>query len=114
MTSNLENHIRKISTLGKDIAEDQDGIAFKIKYGTQIFQVIASWGEGWDHVSISLEHRTPTWSEMDYLKNLIFGPDQLVIQYHVPRKDHVNIHTHYLHLWQPQKAKIPVPPAYMV
>jgi len=76
--------------------------------------VIASDGEGWDHVSVSLKNRCPSWVEMDYIKRLFFKADECVLQYHVPEKDHINIHPYCLHLWRPQQIEIIMPPKDMV
>jgi hypothetical protein len=72
--------------------------------------VIFSWGEGWDHVSVSYSNRCPTWDEMCYIKNIFFKEDECVIQYHPPKSDYVNIHPYCLHLWRPQNQSIPMPP----
>lgn len=78
--------------------------------------VIASSGEGWDHVSVSLPGRTPTWLEMEHVKRLFFREDETAMQLHVPPADHVNRHEHCLHLWRPngQGVEIPRPPVWMV
>jgi hypothetical protein len=64
--------------------------------------VQASDGGGWDHVSVSLPYRTPTWEEMEYVRSLFFRDDECVMQLSVPRAEHVNVHDHTLHLWRPQ------------
>jgi hypothetical protein len=79
----------------------------------QGLRVIASSGGGWDHVSVSRTKRCPNWPEMDFVKRVFFG-DEVVMQLHVPSKDHVNYHAFCLHLWRPQSAEIPRPPAWMV
>jgi hypothetical protein len=61
-------------------------------------------GGGWDHVSISLAHRCPTWDEMCLVKDLVFRDDEWVMQLHPARKDHINNHPFCLHLWRPQSA----------
>jgi hypothetical protein len=76
--------------------------------------IIASIGCDWDHVSVSLEKRCPTWIEMDYVKRLFFHQDEVVMQLHPAEKDHVNVHSYCLHLWRPQKEEIPLPPKWMV
>lgn len=77
--------------------------------------IIASNGEGWDHVSVSSRNRCPNWTEMDYIKRMFFKPEECVIQYHVPEADHhINVHPYCLHLWRPQNEKIPTPPKDMV
>jgi len=76
--------------------------------------ILATNGDEWDHISISLRNRCPTWDEMELVKRLFFEPDELAIQYHVPVSDHINIHPHTLHLWRPHNLQIPLPPKIMV
>jgi hypothetical protein len=83
-------------------------------------RVIVSDGTDWtacgfpppafEHVSVSLAYRCPTWDEMEYVKSLFWGDDETVIQYHVPRRQHVNFHPHCLHLWKPVGIVLPMPP----
>lgn len=75
----------------------------------ELFQVIASDGEGWEHVSVSLEDRDPTWSEMCYIKDLFWDSEDTVIQYHPPKKEYMNQHQHCLHLWKPINIEFPRP-----
>lgn len=77
-------------------------------------RVIASNGEGWDHVSVSLVNRCPRWSEMEYAKRLFFRDNETAMQLHVPPTDHISFHPHCLHLWRPHDAEIPRPPSIMV
>ena len=95
---------------------NDDGGAFMIKspIDGKTIRIIASNGDGWDHVSVSLEHRMPTWTEMDAIKRMFFKPNEIAVEYHVPPSDHINIHPHVLHLWRPQRVKIPLPPKWMV
>lgn len=69
---------------------------------------------GWEHVSVSLDWRTPRWDEMSFVKDLFWGEDECVVQYHPPRLDHVNHHPFCLHLWKPTSAEIPRPPTHLV
>jgi hypothetical protein len=73
-------------------------------------RIIADAGQGWDHVSVSIEDRTPTWEEMDRIKRMFFKDKETAVQYHVPVNDHINIHPHCLHLWSPRTRFMPVPP----
>jgi hypothetical protein len=75
-------------------------------------RVIAASGGGWDHVSVSVEDRCPTWDEMEYIAMMFFKDDETAIQYHLPREDHINIHPFVLHWWRPlsKLKKIPKPP----
>lgn len=67
----------------------------------------------WDHVSVSLPNRCPTWEEMCFIKELFFERDEPAMQLH-PAKDYVNNHPYCLHLWRPLDAEIPLPFAEMV
>jgi hypothetical protein len=59
-------------------------------------------GGGWDHVSVSLPDRCPTWEEMSFVKDLFFRDDEVVMQLHPAKSEHVNFHPYCLHLWRPQ------------
>lgn len=89
------------------------GFAGRFVFPTGL-RVIASDGDGWDHVSVSLPDRTPTWDEMCGIKKLFFGDDQMAVQYHPAGKDYINQHPYCLHLWRPHGQEIQMPPRYMV
>jgi hypothetical protein len=72
--------------------------------------VIASAGEGWDHVSVSRETRVPNWHEMSYIHRMFFRRGEVAMQLHVPETDHINTHPNVLHLWRPWDKPIPLPP----
>jgi len=76
--------------------------------------IIASDGEGWEHVSVSLKNRTPVWFEMCFVKELFWDSEDTVIQYHPPKSEYVNCHPFCLHLWRPIDGQIILPPSYMV
>lgn len=75
-----------------------------------ILYVIASDGGMWDHCSVSLKIRTPTWKELCFIKDLFWEPEETVIQYHPPASKYINQHYFVLHLWRPQEIDIPMPP----
>lgn len=81
--------------------------------GGRLFCVVST-GEGWDHVSVSANKRCPSWAEMEHVKRLFFAEGETAMQLHVPPVDHINAHLFCLHLWRPQKAEIPRPPAWTV
>src|SRR5262245_319422 len=64
---------------------------------------------GWEHVSVSCEHRTPTWAEMSWVKDVFWREDEAVMQLHPPKKNYVNCHPYCLHMWRPLNGKIPLP-----
>jgi hypothetical protein len=76
--------------------------------------IIAAGAHEWEHVSVSLPHRCPTWGEMCYVKSLFWDDEDCVMQLHPPRSDWVNNHPYCLHLWRPKHAEIPRPPAMAV
>ena len=90
---------------------DDDGFAADSRSGKM--RVVASWGEGWEHVSVSHRERCPTWEEMEAIARH-FWPDQTAMQLHVPASDHINAHPYCLHWWRPIGGEIPRPPGWMV
>lgn len=76
--------------------------------------VIFSWGLGWDHVSISLEHRCPTWEEMCFIKESFFYDEECVVQYHPKKSEYVKRHPYCLHLWKQQGVEYITPPKILV
>lgn len=97
-------------------AGDEAGGAFRVPscIDRAPMRVIASSGEGWDHVSVSRKNRCPNWPEMEHVKRMFFETDETVMQLHVPLTDHINYHSNCLHLWRPHDAEIPRPPGWMV
>lgn len=77
------------------------------------FLCIASDGEGWEHVSVSVVHpemsRTPSWEEMCAIKDIFWEPQDCVVQYHPPKDKYVNQHPFCLHLWRKIGFDMPVP-----
>lgn len=71
-------------------------------------------GAGWEHVSVSVERRTPNWLEMSFVKNLFWDEDECVVQFHPPKSDYVNNHAFVLHLWRHKTLEFPRPPSIMV
>lgn len=85
-----------------------------IKNGKAQMRVIASDGMGWEHVSVSLPGRCPTWEEMCIIKELFWRDDVVVVQYHPRKSDYVNQHKYCLHLWRPIGVELPMPNPIMV
>lgn len=71
--------------------------------------------QGWEHVSVSCPNRCPNWLEMCFVKDLFWNDDELVIQYHVPKAQHINNHPHVLHMWRDTLHPHPrMPPSHFV
>lgn len=102
--------------LGSNALDGNNG-AFRLPLAKRTeapLMIIASDQGGWEHVSVSLPNRCPTWSEMDRVKRTFWDDGDTVMQLHVPRFDHVDAHRYCLHLWRPTNQKIPMPPSWMV
>lgn len=89
------------------------------KLGAEPLRIIATDGldssiPRWEHVSVSLPDRCPTWEEMCFVKALFWADDDCVMQLHPPRADYVNNHRFCLHLWRPIDAEIPRPSTHLV
>lgn len=81
------------------------------------FNVIASWGEGWEHVSVTRVgdmQRPPFWTHMAWIKGLFWPPSEVVVQYHPAEKDYINNVEGCLHLWRPIDVPLPTPPVVLV
>lgn len=84
------------------------------KYKERQVVIVASWDRGWEHVSVSLKNRCPTWEEMCAIKEIFWGDDEAVMQIHPPKEDYVNLHNYCLHLWKPINGEITRPPKELV
>ena len=76
--------------------------------------IIGSDELGWEHVSVSTQHRTPNWAEMCFVKDLFWEDEETVIQFHPPKSQYVNCHPHCLHLWRPTDRDLLLPPSNLV
>jgi hypothetical protein len=88
--------------------------AFIVPFESTKLMIIASEGFGWEHVSVSLQNRTPNWREMCFLKDLFWDEEDCAVQYHPPKSEYVNRHEHCLHLWRKIGEDFPRPPREMV
>lgn len=105
----------RVQPPGHESAKGDAFGVFLVPLGVWKFACVVSGGDKlvpWEHVSVSIpgNRRTPTWEEMDHVKRLFWRDDETVVQIHVPRADHVNLHPYVLHLWRPLKGEIPRPP----
>ena len=105
---------------GSDFTEGNNG-AFIIppRIADRGLFVIASDGMGWEHVSVHAampngKSRIPVWDEMNYIKDLFWGDEDVVMQLHPKKSEYVNNHPSVLHLWRPTDREIPTPPSITV
>lgn len=104
--------------MSSDEAYGNNGM-FIIPISNRTFlQCIASDGMDWEHVSVvsfsDKKPRTPSWSEMCKVKQLFWGDDDCVLQFHPPKSEYVNNHQHCLHLWKPIGLVLLTPPSELV
>jgi hypothetical protein len=111
----VERYRQTTGPMASDSSFGNNG-AFLIKApGSHVeLRVIASDGAGWEHVSVSLPARCPSWDEMSFIKSLFWGEEETVIQYHPPASQYVNNVKYCLHLWKPSGVDIPLPPSVLV
>ena len=81
---------------------------------TPLKVLCAPMSDQWQHVSVSLPFRCPTWPEMVKIKNLFWNEDETVIQFHPKKSEYINCHPHCLHLWRRTDAEIQLPPSILV
>ena len=88
----------------------------RFKSPNRTLAIIASDGQGWDHVSVRVDDNSdlPTWAEMDTIKKLFFHPHECSFQYHPKEEDHINFHPGVLHMWRPHLLGVPRPPTWMI
>lgn len=77
-------------------------------------RIVASDGGDWEHVSVSTKKKIPTWKQMCQIKELFWGDEDCVIQFHPPKSEYVNYHEFTLHLWRSQAEECARPPSIMV
>lgn len=112
-TKKIERYRVTEGILASSRADGANG-AFQLPRPLGILLLIASDCGDWEHVSVSTPERCPVWSEMDYVKRIFWRDDECVMQLHVPRTSHIDIHPYCLHLWRSLVEVIPRPPGLFV
>ena len=106
--------IRKGPSASTPSAGNNGAFFIPSRPGHPPIRVVASDGMGWEHVSVSLPGRCPTWDEMCRIKAMFWDDDDCVVQYHPPRSEYVNNHPYCLHLWRQIGAEFPLPDSILV
>lgn len=86
--------------------------AFQVPLHGRYLKVIACDGfpdSEWEHVSVSLPNRCPTWEELCSIKDLFWEPEDVVIQFHPKESEYVHTHPFCLHLWRWIPGELPRP-----
>ncbi len=105
-----ENRYLNIKREGKD----GFGGSFYDKKSRCRLNFIMSWGLGFEHCSVSLPNRCPSWEQMCAIKELFWKDDEICMQSHPKKKDYINHMKYCLHIWRPIDKEIPCPPSIMV
>lgn len=107
--------IRKLPKL-TIVQEGMDGGWAEVHLGAsrrkRVATVVFSWGGGWDHVSVSFDCKTPSWSDMVEIKCMFFKPNEACAQFFPAECE--NKAPVCLHIWRPQNALLQMPPRWMV
>lgn len=108
--------IKKTPNLFIEAETKNDGMGGKYydKYTGKWLNFIFSYQMGWEHLSVSMPSRTPTWDQMCVMKNIFWKKDEACVEYHPREEDYVNNHKHCLHIWRPTHEPLPTPPSILV
>lgn len=112
---NIEE-IKKTPNLFIEAETKNDGMGGKYydKYTGKWLNFIFSYQMGWEHLSVSMPSRTPTWEQMCIMKDIFWNKNEACVEYHPREEDYVNNHKHCLHIWRPTHETLPTPPSILV
>ena len=112
---NIEE-IKKTPNLFIEAETKNDGMGGKYydKYTGKWLNFIFSYQMGWEHLSVSMPSRTPTWEQMCIMKDIFWNKNEACVEYHPREEDYVNNHKHCLHIWRPTHETLPIPPSILV
>lgn len=86
-----------------------------LKRRSNLRVMVAPSDSKWQHISVSLINRCPTWDEMCFIKDMFFGGEDVVVQYHPAKSKYVNNMPYCLHLWcLNDGSSFPTPPPELV
>lgn len=114
---NLRIDAYRLRAKGYESPQGVNWGAFLVVHNKKTLRVISSGVDeihGWEHVSVSLRQRCPTWSEMNFVKGLFWLPEEAVVQFHPPESTYVNNAPNCLHMWRPIDSDVILPPPHLV
>lgn len=82
--------------------------------GPKLKVLVSPWDckEGnWRHISVSHIKRCPTWGELCQIKEMFWGPDVTVQQFHPKASEYVNNANNCLHMWEKVGTEAELPPS---
>lgn len=112
--SNPENRLTGdkilLGDVEKFIVSNDSTVAFGGDYydtlNNKRLNFVFSVQEGWEHLSVSMPSKTPTWEQMCMMKDIFWEEEEECLEYHPRKSEYVNIHNHCLHIWRPEVDKI--------
>jgi len=122
----VPNEYRVLNGALSSTNDDGNNGCFSIPFQSPYtVEVIASDGEGWEHVSVHMVNQylktkgkppfvIPPWEVMNIIKDIFWDKEDCVMQLHPPKNAYVNNHKYTLHLWKPIGVPIPRPQSWMV
>ena len=110
------NEIKKTRNLFIEAENATDGMGghYYDSISGKRLNFIFSYQLGWEHLSVSMPNKTPTWDQMCRMKDIFWNKDECCVQYHPKEEDYVNNHPHCLHIWKSTEENIPTPPSILV
>ena len=119
--------IKKTPNLVIEAEAENDGMGgyYYDRFNNKKLNFIFSCQMGWEHLSVSMPNKTPSWEQMCMMKEIFWKDDETCIEYHPAKDQYVNMHSHCLHIWRPvidenflnepeSKEQFPVPPHFLV
>lgn len=110
------DEIRKTRNLFIEAETDNAGMGgyyYDVISGKNL-NFIFSYQMGWEHLSVSMPSKTPSWDQMCRMKDIFWNKDEACVEYHPKEEDYVNMHKHCLHIWRPTEEYLPTPPHFLV
>lgn len=108
--------IKKTPNLVIEAEADNDGMGGRYydKTTGKWLNFIFSYQLGWEHLSVSMPSKTPSWDQMCMMKDIFWREDEVCVEYHPKKSDYVNNHSHCLHIWKPTNVELATPPSILV
>lgn len=105
----------KTGAMGSTPLDGWNG-CFLVPLDGELYKVMIGDGFGWRHASVSNAQKKtlPSWQAMCRIKDLFWGDECWVVEYHPAKEDYINDHPFVLHLWEPLEEALPKPPVVMV
>jgi len=115
-----------VAELNSNVGDRHGAFSFTTGGVNTLVSVLVDTKLGWEHVSVSGHKRvkqgskvrtvpyTPSWEEMQGIKDMFFKKSETVIQIHPEESQSASAHDNTLHLWRPVDQVIPLPPQELV